>query len=171
MIVTQNDPFMRYADYAVTQIADLQPSAKFNTIMRISNWVFETRKTPIIINYCIDCEDKMARFSDHKFADVKLDKKDLPAVENLAESMEDDLEALFDIFADDGIKVSISYSEKQSAVIVSLTPTKDSRLRDGITMTTWGKTFTETMWMAGYKHIVMCERKNYPEKKDGEIWG
>lgn len=113
----------------------------------------------------------MARFSDHKFADVKLDKKDLPAVENLAESMEDDLEALFDIFADDGIKVSISYSEKQSAVIVSLTPTKDSRLRDGITMTTWGKTFTETMWMAGYKHIVMCERKNYPEKKDGEIWG
>lgn len=110
-------------------------------------------------------------FKDWKFATVSISRQDLPKVEELAEVYENDLNQALDVLADDDVKLSMNYVEKRNSWCVTLTPKEDNKHNKEISMTSWSNNPIEALWIGLYKHIVICNRKEYPYDTNDSAFG
>ncbi len=125
----------------------------------------------ITYEHIMDMEYKMAKQFEWDFADLSVSKDSLPEIEEFAEAHEHDLSMMYDVMVDDKLKGSLTYSEKQSAWIFTLTVLEDSPIGKNISMTTWGDNPIEVQWVAFFKHIKINERKKWIPTSESQNWG
>lgn len=172
MAFTNYDPFWKALQKVSLQLPTLPPHIQSKVIHIYSMWVTETLKNPLKLRYLILWSDNMANKSkDWKFARVSVLKADKPKIDAFAEGHDHDMQMMFDILADDGIKISMSYSEKRTAWCTTLTPKEDSKLAYGVSMSSWSNDPIEAFWISAYKHVILCFREDYPTEGEEEAWG
>jgi len=90
-----------------------------------------------------------------RFVDVKLTGDDRLVFLHW-EGRENDLVMELQRLADDGYRIGVSWSGEQQAYTASLTGRGEGNPNNGLCMTSFAKTLENALWLALFKHHVMC---------------
>lgn len=93
-----------------------------------------------------------------RFVDVKITAEQR-AEFTAWEQREGDLVTFLQSLADDGYRVGVTWSGEQQAYTVSLTGRGADCPNNGLCMTSFAKTLPTALWLAIYKHTIVCEER------------
>lgn len=134
-------------------------------------WVFETMPTYPTLEFAIDLESKHMARTNWNFVTIRLQKSDKKGLETWAESIDHDLQTLYDFACDDNLKMTLTYSEKQSSWCFTLTRGDADKHQKNTSMTSWSDDPIEAQYMGFYKHVVISQRGEWVGEDNSQVWG
>lgn len=143
----------------------------FKMFWRVRQWYIDTLEYAITCKWVIDEEYLMANKFNWNTVQARLTKAHKKKVIDFAESYDNDMQSLFDILVDDNIKLSMTYSEKQTSWIATFTRKEDHKLQKSTSMSSWSNDPVEALWITFYKHVVMFSRDVWESTEDAQAWG
>lgn len=139
---------------------------------RMCDWCFLTISNDIKCDFIADRAHFMARFQKMEFVTLRLTADDAKNIEKYAQSKEGDYTTVLHEILASGHKVSISWIDDKSSYIVTLIGTEHSQHNQGYSMTTWSDDLVEAIFMAGYKHEIVCDGGSWQDNSTGDMnWG
>ncbi len=127
---------------------------------------FDPRKYKTILEY--------ERKNDMKweFATIRLTEADKVPLQEYVHTHDNDPENILQELLSAGFKVSISFVDDQSAFVVTISGSERSKRNQGWSLSSWSDDFWEAVSMAGYKHFVLCDGKDWADLDKGKSsWG
>lgn len=133
--------------------------------------ILQLRTPPHIVQLAPTEEYAMARYDRSVFAALSLSTEDEKRfTEWVTQQKVEPVEAMKK-FTGDGFKISVSWVFDQNSFCLSVIGTKETRLHDGMVMTSWSDDLEEVILIAAYKHYVVCDGGEWPTRENTQRWG
>lgn len=110
--------------------------------------------------------------SEWQFANVKLTEKDKPKLIRFSGEFDDNPMNILTEIASRQYKLSVSWVDKQNSFVVSVSGTENSKINNGVTMTSWSDDVEEAIFMTGYKVLEVTQDGVWLEyAEESSNWG
>lgn len=116
-------------------------------------------------------EHAMARFRSSVFSSLTLGADDKKRFDAWLKDNDVSPLTVLENFAGNGFKMSVSYVIDQNAFCFSLIGTEATKLHEGMVMTSWSDDLSEVIFIAAFKHFVMCDGGEWPTRDNQARWG